>query len=256
MEREPSFERHEALNEYYRQLIEVASFEIARNPETRAELRNFVQYISLIQQAAPLITWLPYQQREQAVHWEIEREVFPQLPLTLPPPHKRVAVGEHMDITIGVSADTCWPDDSRRLLKLPDGTTVIPDMPVGRIDIVRGFDRLSEDTNMIGFMRKLMESSVASLKDLATLCKRNDPRLEGIEVFAGVSHLARIAGKFGFTTFEISDPHRRAQATDVSKTVAEHVSGGARAWNEVKQNYKPAQVAFISITALVEKFGA
>jgi hypothetical protein len=218
-------------------------------------LEDFVDYITVLQITSPLITWLPYSQREQTVHWEFEREVFPQLPLTLPPPHRQVAVGEHMDITVGVSADTCWPDDSKRLLKLVDGTIIIPDMPVGRIDIVRNFDRLSKNTNMIGFMRELMESSITSLKELASLCKKNDPKLDGIEVFAGVSHLARIAGKFGFTTFKIADPHRRAEATDVSKRVAEHVSGGTDAWNDIKQNYKPAQVAFISRKALIDKFG-
>jgi hypothetical protein len=115
---------------------------------------------------------------------------------------------------------------------------------------------LEENANPIAFARDLLRSSTQSLVELAMLCERGDSRLEEIEAFAGISHLARIGGRVGFTVFNIANAEAQRAATEVSKGVALKVVGNNAAWKELSTNYKPAKIAFISRSRLISTFGS
>ncbi len=253
-DREPSFEN--PAREYYRRLLEFINDEIERSPELRRELVDFVDYILVLQQTVPPA--LPYWRREEhmwAVNYEVERIAFPRLPVTLPPPSRSIAVGEHMDITTGYHAADFWPNAKLMTLNLTDGAEVTPETPIGKIDIIRNLPQLNPQANPLAFARELLASSVLSLTELAVFCQSRDPRVGDIRAFAGISHLARSGGRLGFAVFDIEDLSRKREATRVSRHVAEHVAGNNSAWQALKENYKPAKIAFVSREHLVETFG-
>lgn len=240
---------------YYQELLDFLAFEMERSPETQPELRELQRYAFLMLQIIPPV--LPEGARIEAVRGfshELNRIVFPHLPPTLPP--TTIPVGEHMSITPGYKAVHYWPDKLRHYITLKDGKTITKNTQIGSIDIVRNLGELAARGNFVTYTRKLRESTVDSLKETARLCEQNDPRFRGIEAFAGMSHLARTAGKFGFSVFEIEDPGKKQHATQVSRNVAHHVAGNNPAWQELQQNYKPAEIAFISKDLLVGIYGS
>ncbi len=76
-----------------------------------------------------------------------------------------------------------------------------------------------------------------------------------IGAFAGMSHLARLADRFGFTVFDITDAGTRRFATDTSLHIASGLVADNTTWQQVQRNYKPAQIAMISSDELVRQFG-
>lgn len=246
------YEYHRLLTEYLRQNI--PDFE--RSPELAEEMSQFIGYTLLLQTVVP--TQLPRIEREEqirVVHHAVDTLALPPLPITLPPPSRRIAVGQHMDITMGYSAVDVWPNESMPMLTLSDGTVVTPQTSVGKIDIVRNLPTLGDNTNLLGFTRELLKSSKQSMEELAYICQTQDNELEGVEVFAGVSHLARSAGRLGFTVFDIDNVEDRRKATAVSKSIAKSVAQRVEAWQELSENYKPAQIAFISREMVIDRFG-
>lgn len=242
---------------YYEFLARRLETEVGQSPELQEEIVRFIEYIRLLQRFIP--RELPYTERElryQVLDREVERTSLPQLPITLPPPGRQLVVGEHMTVTVGQNAYACWPNEGEKELRLSDETIVTPETPIGKIDIVHDLPHLDSNTNLIAFARKLLKSSVGSLRELTVLCEQGDHRLDGIQVFAGISHLARIGGKLDFTVFDITDEGRQRDATATSLRVATYVSGQNKAWQEFKENYKPAKIAFISRRALQRKFGS
>lgn len=243
--------------EFYRQVLEELGLEFERDPALREEFRGFVDYIVLMQSLIPTtLSDIEQQHRFRTLNHELERTAFPPLPVTLPPPHQRIAVGQHMDVTVGYTAEACWPNKSDRELQLSDATIVKPPTPIGKIDIARNLPRLDPDANPLGFARTLLSSSIQSLRELAILCEDFDLHFSRINTFAGVSHLARLSGRLGFTVFDIANPFQREQATQESRQVAEYVAGDNTAWQQLRENYKPAKIAFISRQHLEDKFGS
>lgn len=259
MERDPGYRRdsHIRATEFYRQVLEELRLEFERDPALREEFSRFVDYILLMQSLIP--TTLPdieQQHRFGTLNHELERTAFPPLPVTLPPPRQRIAVGQHMDVTVGYTAEACWPNESDRELQLSDGAIVKPQTPIGKIDIARNLPRLDPDANPLSFARTLLSSSIQSLGELAILCEYSDPRFSRINTFAGASHLARLSGRLGFTVFDIANPFQREQATQQSRQVAKYVAGNNTAWQQLRENYKPAKIAFISRQHLKHQFGS
>jgi hypothetical protein len=247
----------ERAREFYRRVLEYLESEYEQRPELVEELSNFRDYVVLMLRLIP--QQLPYTEREQQierVHHEIEMTALPRLPVTLPPPSDRLAVGRHMLVTTNYSAATCWPDERQQVLQLSDGRVLTPETPMGKIDIVRNLPTLAPNANPLSFARELLSSSVESLTELAGMCERGDRRLAQVEAFGGVSHLARVGGRLGFTVFDIADGDQRSAATRISKGVAESVARNNRAWQELKANYKPARIAFISRMRLIKEFGS
>lgn len=246
---------HDARREFYLQVEKFMLAYIQENPEMRQEFEDYLGYAQLMQRIVPAT----YPQREELVeyiHHAVEVLAMPYLPITLPSPHNRVAVGEHMIISTGYGAGACWPDRRRKTLKLGDDTIVYPQTPLGKIDIVRNLPHLEDkDGAVIKFARHLLRSTTDSLIQLAQSSEIRSSSLSEVDVYGGVSHLARIAGKLHFTVFPIVDERDRREATAISKGVATKVVGSVSAWREMEANYKPAEVAFISRENLIEQFG-
>lgn len=247
---------HDARREFYLQVEKFMLAEIQENPEMRQEFEDYLGYAQLMQR----IVSARYPQREELVdyiHHAVDALAMPSLPVTLPPPHKRFTFGEHMVVSMGYSAGHCWPDRRRRVLTLLDDTDMVPQTSLGKIDIVRNLPQLEDkDGAVIKFARHLLRSTTNSLIELAQDTESRNSRLSEVDVYGGVSHLARIAGKLHFTVFSIADERDKREATAISKRVATSVVGGVSVWKEMEAYYKPAEVAFISRENLIEHFGS
>lgn len=175
----------------------------------------------------------------------------------LPParPAGRVfPIGNHMDFTVGFQADTQWPDFSRGSLALSDGTIVTPDTPVGIIDYYRNIERLNRDGSLIAFTRGLVADMTASLGILAVQVQRLDASASVVQAISGMSHLARLGRRFGFTIFDIADRGRRGQATSASYGIASGIAFDNPEWQRLREKYKPAQIGIISREDLVSRY--
>lgn len=241
---------------FYRQVEEYLIEEIERSPELMEEMRALRQYVRLMQQLLP---WrVPSIDQDHVAYLltrAIEAPIFPLMPITLPLPGKTIDVGEHMKVT-RAKAEEVWPNRTRRRLRLDDDARVTPVTPIGRIDIVRNLPRLDTDAPLIGFTRRLITSSIGSLRELAQLSESGENRLLGLKAFGGISHLARIGRRFGFTVFNITSRLDRERATAISRNVAEYVSRDNSDWRQLAENYKPAKTAFISRQRLIDLFGS
>lgn len=244
---ESSFRQTEATRSYYRELQTYLEFELSRSPELQEDLRHLLNYAYALQHIAPA--------HRPRVNNDVLRVALPHIPTTLPPDRSVIHVGDHMTISTNSYAYMFWPDQSMESLTLSDDTTVNPNVPVGSIDIVSNLPRLEQDGNVIAYARALLSSTTISLTELADLCEHGDHRLRYIKVFAGASHLARVAGRLHFTVFDIVNDVDRHHITMVSKGVAEHVGGSSKEWQKFMKTYKPARIAYISRDSLVAHFG-
>jgi hypothetical protein len=248
--------RSEYNQHFLRGVEEFFQYEFEHDAELRAEVEDFFDYAYMLFH----MTQGEGDNRQSlthVIHHALDTLSFPSLPITLPPVHRRMAVGEHMVITSGYPARECWPDVKKRLLMIPEDVEVTGKTSLGKIDIVRNLPRMKDENGaMFHFARHLLRSTTDSLIELARLSERGSDSVGGIEVYGGVSHLARMANRLHFSVFPIADRRERAQATAVSKVVAQHVVGGVKAWQELEQNYKPAEVAFISRDYLITHFGS
>lgn len=226
--------------------------EYLRDPENLAELVNFWEYLQSIEALIPAT--LPRRERE-TLEQQVHTEVTGLGDVGLPTPTTRVFhIGEHMDVTVGYLASAQWPDRRKPSLTLDDGTVVRPATEVGIIDYYRNIGRLSSTGNIVEFSRSLIDSAVDSLGELAREYQAFGRSARSIEVFTGMSHLARMAGRFGFTVFDIADQGKRDRATRTSFSIAENVASGNENWKRLREKYKPAKIAMISSDKLVNEF--
>lgn len=246
---------YDSVMQYYNRVISTVIDEMGRNPEAFEEMRRLQTYIRLMQSLLPT-RYTPTEQDEIVftANRRIESIALPSVPVKLPPPGSRINVGEHMTVTPAEAAE-CWPGKSAKTIQLDDLTRIWPKSPIGRIDIVRNLPELDTSGSVIQFTRNLMSSTVKSLRELALLCQNRDEQVVPMHAMAGISHLARMGERFGFTVFGIETSYDQARATQISQQVAQHVAGNNHAWQKLSGNYKPAQIAYISQDRLVELYG-
>lgn len=269
MERDPSFDfnprrRRESIPSYE----EISEY--LRDPENVRELLLYWNYLRAVQNLIPRGLELRVQEAVQReLHTAVDRasnaypaedQITAHAPVvprgvTLPPPGTVLHVGEHMNVTLGYSAAASWPDANKASFTLTDGKVVTPTTSIGVIDYYRNIPRLNTDGNLITFSRVLITSAAESLQQLARRYEEMGTRARALEAFSGMSHLARLAHRFGFTVFPIADAGERRRATNTSLHIASAIGIDNVAWQQVRDNYKPAQVAMISSTELVRRYG-
>lgn len=250
MEREPVREiPRERIRE---QRLESLVLEILGEPEQLQELLSFWRYIGELE--ASVESNLPRREREEellAAHQEVTGMPMPG---ASPPSTQVIPVGEHMDVSVIFSASTCWPDQRQTRLVLSDGALVVPQTQIGIIDFYRNMGRLGRSGSLVEFSRGLITSALGSLHQLARYYNSLGEQAQAVEAFSGMSHLARLAGRFGFTVVDISDARQRDRATNVSRSIAERVVGDNSSWDRLREKYKPAKIAYISSQELLKRF--
>lgn len=256
-ERSDGILQEEAVDDYYHQLTELVSDEITQHPGMTRELERLHDWAQLMLRLAPPLSSTNWERSLREVYHALEGLAFPRLPTAppLPPFHFLIPVGDHMDVITGYEAMDIWPDDNIKELELNDGGIITPETSVGKIDIIRNLSQLALGRSLTAYSRRLVASAIGSLRSFAILCDKDDRRLRRTEAFAGMSHLARIAERFGFTVFDITNPVKREHTTRISRSVAERVAGNSEEWRELQRNYKPVKIAYISRQALVDRFG-
>lgn len=256
-ERSDGILQEEAVGEYYHQLAELVSEEIAQHPGMTRELERLHDWAQLMLRLAPPFSSTNWERSLREVHHGLDGLAFPRLPTTppLPPSHFLIPVGDHMDVITGYEAMNIWPDDNIKELELNDGGIITPETSVGKIDIIRNLSQLAQGRSLTAYSRRLVASAIGSLRSFAILCDKDDRRLRKTDAFAGMSHLARIAERFGFTVFDITNPVEREHATYISRSIARSVAGNTEEWRELQRNHKPTKIACISREALVDRFG-
>ena len=161
----------------------------------------------------------------------------------------KVNVGNHMSIHLGHYRTPFGKE-------LSDETVVRPGQKIGIIDILRNLPSLEKDENLLAITKKLYRESEADLRELAKMCQDNNPSLEGVEVFYGVSHLAGpLAKRLGFDVFDIANPLKRTGVTLTGKLIAAGYGWKNKQWREYQSKFKSAREAFISRKKLIELYG-
>jgi hypothetical protein len=161
-----------------------------------------------------------------------------------------VHVGEHMTIDIEQFRDF-------HTKKFPDGTILKPGQKFGKIDFVYRIPKLRPNDSLIGFTRSLFRSGEQSLKELADLCEKNDPRLQGVDVFMGTSHIAGLLAKrLGFDVFDITNPFKKLGYSIIAKVIVHGTVKHNKEWESFKKNFKSPREAAISRNKLIQLFGS
>jgi len=163
---------------------------------------------------------------------------------------EKVHLGDHMTLTIGRLP-------IERDIQLSDGAVLRQGDAVGVIDFIENLPRLSEEDNLMGFVRRLFKSAKGSLSELAVLCREDDTRLQGIEYFWGKSHLAGpLAKRLGFEVFEVEYTSPLIKKIDISVARAHVrlVAGDNEEWDQVKDYIKPQRHAIISRERLMAMY--
>ena len=108
------------------------------------------------------------------------------------------------------------------------------------------------------YIKDFTVSTKSSLENLAAWCEANDPLLEGINVFYGVSSLAAgpQAKKLGFEIHEIENPLKKAIMKHVGKTIIRRMSGANSGWHQYKKTQRVPKEAYISREKLVSLYGS
>lgn len=246
--------------------------EYLRTPENRTELTNYFNYLGHL---LSFVDTLPRAQQLGALRTldaAISRPFYtpaaeddPQdstdtiaqptvSPTVKLPTRGTIPAGQHMDVTIGVAARACWPDRNQHALTLTDGIIVTPRTPIGIIDFYRNIKTLTRDDNLVRFSRELIASATESLRLVAQKSREFQDHPSAPEAFSGMSHLARLARRFGFTVFDIVDDHERSSATGTSFRIANGIAIDNSEWRRLRENYKPAQVAIISTPELIKRY--
>lgn len=154
--------------------------------------------------------------------------------------------GKHMTVTVG---------KLREQFDISDNTNLKTGEIVGNIDFINKLPRMESDTNLVGFVRYLFQSAKDSLQELADHCRENDPRLEGVRNFVGVSHLAGpLAERLGFSTFEITDKKEAEGLKYWALRRARAVAGKNEEWKKYGDNFKSPRIAVISREDLLKAF--
>lgn len=236
-------------------LSEGKILEVLRSPEVQRELQSFREYLIEVESLVP--RGLPATEQEH-LRRDIHAEIGGTRPTDagLPPVFPTVLhAGEHMDITFGRRASSTWPDGKKAKLVLDDKSVVVPSTPIGIIDFYRNMQVLSVNANLMEFSRTLVQSAASSLGIVAQECERRGRDRLDIEAFSGMSHLARLAGRLGFTVFEITNKEDENYATQTSLRIASRIAQGNDKWQSIRTKYKPARIAMISTRELTRKFG-
>lgn len=154
---------------------------------------------------------------------------------------------------------------------LSDGTIMKPGDKVGIMDFAHGILSKAEEESLFSYTKKLIRSAELSFIELAQLCEVDDPRLAGVSVFGGRSHLAGpVAKRMGFDVFDIANPlHSHFETWRGKKRVQRQVSyykkpddtGSIEAvvdqkWKEMEKNFKDPRDAYISRQKLLELYGS
>lgn len=263
MEREPIFRHEITPQRSIERDLELSSerqiLEYLHSPENVAELLTYMRYLMDLNRF--MQRYVPQPEQERAL-----REVVVAIDRPLPPvgpavpsgqPTSRVyRIGNHMDVTVGQRAYVQWPDSSRRALELDDGEIVIPNTPIGIIDYYRNITRLNRDGNLLSFTRSLVTDMKASLGILADETQRLDATATILQAFSGMSHLARLGRRFGFTVLDIADDGRRSSVTATSFSIASGIASDNPEWQQLREKYKPTQVAIISREELIRRYSS
>jgi len=141
---------------------------------------------------------------------------------------------------------------------LSDGYTVHPGDRVGMLTLDKDVPIMKPEENTAVFARKLIKETENCLKELAIKCEKQDPALDGINAFFGLSLLATgpLAKKFGFNSFNIEDPFRKAWAHYKSHDIAKDVAGKNDMWERAQKQPREVQEVYISRSELVRLFGS
>ncbi len=140
--------------------------------------------------------------------------------------------------------------------ELSDGAIIHPGQKLGVIDLLRNIPILDSDTKLLTATRHLYNSVSQDLHELAFLCQSNDPRLNGVEAFYGISHFAGyLAERLGFDSFKLRNPLKRLFPKVIEKQMVKEHAGENKDWKKIKNKNKDIYEAFISRQKLVDRFG-
>jgi hypothetical protein len=113
------------------------------------------------------------------------------------------------DIDVGSHMTVCISNNDYPLELAGSITIKIPGRSAN-IHISRDLPPVTDHTSALGYARYLFDSSQTSLHELAKLTRRNDPRLDGVEFFQGISHLAGpLAKRLGFEVYDLKPSAER-----------------------------------------------
>jgi hypothetical protein len=161
-----------------------------------------------------------------------------------------INVGEHMTVSVEVFRDFAHKE-------LSDGSILRPGQKIGKIDFLRKLPTLKEGDNLLSFTKQLFRSGEQSLRELAELCEKNDPRLGDVEFFWGISHLAGpLAKRLGFDVFDIANPIKRLGYKALGKGIAYSIAKKNKHWQMFEKNFKAPHEAVISRGKLIELYGS
>jgi len=248
---QPSLERRAGVLSTEREILEYL-----QTPENAEELQTYWEYLAELN--GFILEQVPSSERTQAlreVHTDLNRpgDVVGSLPTTLPT-SRVLPIGNHMDFTVGYRASAQWPDSSRGSLELGDNQIITPDTPIGIIDYYRNIARLNSDGSLVRFTRGLVADMTTSLGILAREVQLLDVSATIVKAVSGMSHLARLGHRFGFTVFDITDSGRQGRVTSASFRIASGIVSNNPKWQRLREKYKPAQIGIISRDDLIHKF--
>lgn len=125
--------------------------------------------------------------------------------------------------------------------------------PVGEIHFSNDYPRLGRDQGIFDYTRMLHQEGRKSLSSLAFLCQKNDPRLVGIDAFAGASHVVgESAKKLGFTVYNFPDNRYSAVLkTKCAIVVLGNTWRNPKWWTFAKKRID-LKIAYITRDRLVE----
>jgi hypothetical protein len=139
--------------------------------------------------------------------------------------------------------------------KLSDGVVVTPGDLVGEIELKLDNLPLDHNGGVVIYGRALFRSITQSLGELAKLCEVNDPLLEGVVGFHGISHLAGpLAGKMGFDVFLVSDISEFFAHTVFANMIVRQHAGKNTDWRKFKPHIRIPKEVYISRNSLVSRY--
>lgn len=142
-----------------------------------------------------------------------------------------VIIGEHMVVTI-------WPND-----------------PLAELNYHKSLPRIMPDEGLMSYSRNLLDQTKRSLTALALLCRNNDPRLDGVTEFEGVSHLVgSTAKKLGFDVSEIPNRWEKTAIELISTYIAIEEGWRNKQRRRFFRKLVEVKVAHISRQRLMERF--
>lgn len=142
---------------------------------------------------------------------------------------------------------------------LSTGEVIRPGQMVGLLHFDRKLPYPDPNDTLLVHTRKMYRRLKECMESLATICQNNDPVLEGIEHFYGLSHWAGpLLERLGFDVFEIRNPIRRWFQNEYAKIYASRFAyhdtswQGLNEWQVSERNFSGVREAFIPRTKLIE----